>query len=167
MIPCWVCAALGACCLPLGAPGAFPSVGLACALLLGLVAPAGKLVREGGGGRGTPYSYNSTAKGRASVAEASRKLAEEAELLRRHAGGGSGGNGGGVHNSGVGSGEGGNNSAGNPAGGSEAQAAAPANRAGVGSDNSDNTSRRQQEQGRERQPEQEQGQPQIQQVVAA
>lgn len=60
---------------------------------------AGMLVRSGEGGRGTPFSYTSTAKGRGGVADALRKLAEDAELIRRgksaaeavQAGGGGGG----------------------------------------------------------------------------
>lgn len=44
--------------------------------------PAGKVVRGGGGGRGTPFSYAPTAKGRSTVGEARQKLEEDAELLR-------------------------------------------------------------------------------------
>jgi hypothetical protein len=45
--------------------------------------PAGKLVRGGSGGRGTPYCYTATRKGQASVAEARRRLGADAELLAR------------------------------------------------------------------------------------
>ena len=42
----------------------------------------GKVVRGGGGGRGTPFNYLPTAKGRATVGEARQKLEADAELLR-------------------------------------------------------------------------------------
>jgi DNA-binding PadR family transcriptional regulator len=40
-------------------------------------------VRGGTGGRGTPFSYSATAKGRRSVEEARRQLTDDAELIRR------------------------------------------------------------------------------------
>ena len=43
------------------------------------------LVRRGGGGRGTPFAYTATAKGRGGIEEARQKLDADAELLRNGA----------------------------------------------------------------------------------
>ncbi|KAI3436096.1 hypothetical protein D9Q98_002154 [Chlorella vulgaris] len=50
---------------------------------LRLLADQGKLVRNGLGGRQTPFTYSSTAKGRDSVPAASSKLADDVALIAR------------------------------------------------------------------------------------
>lgn len=57
---------------------------------------AGKLVRSGEGGRGTPFAYTATAKGQEAVAEARQKLQADAELLRSAAPAGNSGTAGGA-----------------------------------------------------------------------
>lgn len=52
--------------------------------------PAGKVVRKGEGGRGTPFSWSATAKGRNSVAEARAKLEADEQLLRNSSWAGAG-----------------------------------------------------------------------------